>query len=190
MADGILLTHGAGSNADSPLLLAFDAAFTAAGLVVQRFNLPYRQERPTGPPPRGSAERDREGLLQALTDFRQSVSGRLFAGGHSYGGRQLSMLLASHPYLVEGLLLLSYPLHPPRKPTGLRTAHFQELRVPAFFVHGSRDSFGSIAEMETALKLLAARNRLYALAGAGHELSPAKAPESAHEFLSFVQREI
>ena len=79
--------------------------------------------------------------------MRRTVSGRLFLGGHSYGGRQSSMLCAEEPDLVSGLLLLSYPLHPPRKPEQQRTQHLPDLRTPTLFVQGTRDPFGSIAEL-------------------------------------------
>jgi hypothetical protein len=95
---------------------------------------------------------------------------RVFLGGHSYGGRQASMLAADDPHLIDGLLLLSYPLHPPKQPAQLRTAHFSLLQVPALFVHGERDGFGSIAEMELALSLIPARTELLPIARAGHEL--------------------
>ena len=56
--------------------------------------------------------------------IREKHPGQVWLGGHSYGGRQASMLAAETPGLVDRLLLLSYPLHPPGKPTQLRTAHF------------------------------------------------------------------
>ena len=80
------------------------------------------------------------------------------------------MLAAIEPGLVEWLLLLSYPLHPPRRTDELRTAHFPRLKTPAFFVHGSRDGFGTLAEMEEALKLIPAQSELLPMPGAGHEL--------------------
>jgi hypothetical protein len=80
------------------------------------------------------------------------------------------MLVASEPGLVERLLLLSYPLHPPKRPAELRTRHFPALRAPSFFVHGTRDGFGSITEMEAAIKLIPGPTRLTAVDGAGHEL--------------------
>ena len=94
----------------------------------------------------------------------------MFLGGHSYGGRQATMLCADEPDLVGGLLLLSYPLHPPRKPEQLRTQHFSELVTPALFVHGTRDPFGSIEEMQSALKLIPAKTELLEVDGAGHDL--------------------
>ena len=132
--------------------------------------LPFRQSRPSGPPPRGSAELDREGLRLAVDVMRRRTSGRVFLGGHSYGGRQASMLAASEPGLVDGLLLLSYPLHPPQRPGELRTAHFPHLQTPALLVSGSRDGFGKVAELEAALKLIPTRTELLILASAGHEL--------------------
>jgi len=61
--------------------------------------------------------------------MRELVTGRVFLGGQSYGGRQASMLLASEPGLADALLLLSYPLHPPRRPAELRTAHLPSLKT-------------------------------------------------------------
>src|SRR5260370_26572825 len=122
--DALILTHGAGSNRDAPLLVQLEESFQAGGLRVIRYDLPFRVKRPHGPPPTGSGAADRKGLHETVTAERGRTSGRVFLGGHSYGGRQASMLAASEPGLVNGLLLLSYPLHPPRRPDELRTAHF------------------------------------------------------------------
>jgi predicted alpha/beta-hydrolase family hydrolase len=103
------------------------------------------------------------------------AGGGVFLGGHSYGGRQATMLCAEEPALADGLLLLSYPLHPPRKPEQKRTQHLPKLATDALFVHGTRDPFGSIAEMEEALRLIPARTQLVAMDGAGHELTGKKA---------------
>jgi predicted alpha/beta-hydrolase family hydrolase len=168
--DCLILTHGAGSNCNAPLLVALAGAFSASGLTVLRCDLPFRQLRPHGPPQRGSAERDQEGLRAAITSMRRQTSGRMFLGGHSYGGRQASMLAASQPGLVDKLLLLSYPLHPPQRPSELRTEHLPRLQTPAMFVHGTRDGFGSIEELTAALTLIPTRTELLPLAGAGHEL--------------------
>lgn len=168
--DALILTHGAGSNCNAPLLVALADAFSAGGFAVLRCDLPFRQERRTGPPFPGNAERDRAGLRNAVVAMRKVVSGRLFLGGHSYGGRQSTMLSAAESDLVTGVLLLSYPLHPPRKPEQLRTQHLPNLHTPSLFVHGTRDPFGSIEEMESALELIPARKELLKVEGAGHDL--------------------
>src|ERR1700690_3807659 len=130
---GLVLTHGAGSNSKAPLLVALAEAFAEAGMTVLRCDLPYRQSRPFGPPGPGSSTRDRLGLKNAVTALRKLIPGRMFLGGHSYGGRQSTMLGADEPGLVDGLLLLSYPLHPPRKPAPLRTQPFPKLQTPPLF---------------------------------------------------------
>ena len=168
--DALILTHGAGSNCNAPLLIALADAFAHAGCTVLRCDLPFRQERPTGPPFPGNAVRDRDGLRNALAAMRKLTSRQVFLGGHSYGGRQSTMLCANEPNLVSGLLLLSYPLHPPRKPEQLRIQHLPDLRTPSLFVHGTRDPFGSIEEMESALQLIPARKGLLAVESAGHDL--------------------
>ena len=176
--DGLVLTHGAGANCQSKLLIALAGAFADAGYLVLRCDLPFRQSRPHGPPFPAMAARDREGLRRAVDVMRSTTPGRIFLGGHSYGGRQGSMLAAEQPQLVAGLLLLSYPLHPPRKPTQLRTAHFSQLKVPSLFVHGGRDPFGSHDEMKAALALIPGEKMLLEIEGAGHELLGKKAQEN------------
>jgi uncharacterized protein len=169
-ADCLILTHGAGANCNAPLLVALADAFCASGLAVLRCDLPFRQSRPHGPPPRGSAERDQQGLHAAVESMQRKMRDRIYLGGHSYGGRQASMLAAAEPGLVESLLLLSYPLHPPQRPAELRTAHFPRLHTPALFVLGARDGFATIPEMTEALKLIPARSELLTVEAGGHEL--------------------
>ena len=167
--DALILTHGAGANCGSALLTALADTFCDKGVTVLRCDLPFRQLRPHGPPLR-TAESDQQGLRNAVEALRKQVAGRIFLGGHSYGGRMATMLVPSDPDLVAGLLLLSYPLHPPKKAQQMRTAHFPNLRTPALFVHGSRDGFGSPDEMTAALKLIPAKTELLPVASAGHEL--------------------
>ena len=166
----MVLTHGAGGNCNAPLLVAAANAFAEAGLFVLRCDLPFRQRRPTGPPSPSTAGADRAGLKSAATALREIAPGAILLGGQSYGGRQATMLAAEEPNLATGLLLFSYPLHPPGRPERLRTEHFPRIRVPAVFVQGTVDPFGAIAEMRPALALIPAATRLIAIDGAGHDL--------------------
>jgi predicted alpha/beta-hydrolase family hydrolase len=168
--EGLVLAHGAGSNAQAPLLVALAETFAAAGFIVLRCDLPYRQARRYGPPGPGDAARDRDGLRNAVGAVHKLATGRMFLGGHSYGGRQATMLCAEESGLVEGLLLLSYPLHPPRKPEQLRTQHLPKLQTPCLFVEGTRDPFGSIEEIESAIGLIPARTQMLKIEGVGHDL--------------------
>ena len=166
----LILTHGAGSNRNAPLLVALANAFAASDVEVVRYDLPFRQQRPHGPPRPGDAARDREGLRDQILKAREKKPGRLWLGGASYGGRQASILASENPDLVDALLLLSYPLHAPGKHGELRTAHFPQLKMPALFVHGSKDPFGSFDELKAALALIPAPTRLLEVEGVGHDL--------------------
>ncbi len=175
----LLLTHGAGSNRNAPLLVAVADAFRSAGIEVLCYDLPFRQERPHGPPRPGDAKRDRAGLRQEILKIREKKPERVWLGGHSYGGRQSSILAAESPELADALLLLSYPLHPPHKPSELRTTHFPQLQTPALFVHGSRDPFATTEELRNAIALIPGRVKLLEIEGAGHDLGKKHAEISA-----------
>ncbi len=169
-SDGLILAHSAGSDARAPLLEAAAMAFAELGIWVLRCDLPFRQRKPYGPPSPADAAADRANLREAAHELRAFAHNRIFLGGHSYGGRQATMLAAEDPQLAGALLLFSYPLHPPNQPDKWRTAHFPRLRTPAMFVHGSKDTFGSPEEMAAALRLLPAPTSLVILDRAGHDL--------------------
>ena len=167
---GLVLAHGAGGNCDAPVLVAAARGLAAVGLAVLRIDLPFRRKRPSGPPPRGSGAADRDGLRRAVTLLRTLVPGPIYLGGHSYGGRQATLLAAEDPSIADALLLFSYPLHPPKRPEQLRTEHFTRVTLRAVFVHGSTDPFGSRDELAEALALIPARTTLIEISGAGHDL--------------------
>ena len=153
-----------------PLLVSAASAFSEAGFDVLRCDLPFRQRRPTGPPSPSGAAADREGLRLAVEALRGLGAQRIVLGGQSYGGRQATMLAADRPDLVAGLLLFSYPLHPPGKPERLRTEHLPRLSVPCVFVQGGNDPFGTPAELAEAIRLIPALTEMIPVDGAGHDL--------------------
>lgn len=180
--DAIALTHGAGSNCNATLLVRLADAFSEAGYLVLRYDLPFRRERPSGSPLPARSERDREGVAQAVAALGKMSSGQVFAAGHSYGGRQSAMAAAERPNMAAALLLLSYPLHPPQRPEQKRTAYFPELRTPALFVHGTKDPFGTLEELREAMKLIPARTDLLVVERCGHDLK--KAGDMSTEILT------
>jgi predicted alpha/beta-hydrolase family hydrolase len=117
-----------------------------------------------------AAPRDRAGLRAAVLALGRAGPTRVGLGGHSYGGRQASILAADEPGLAQSLLLLAYPLHPPNRPDELRVAHFPRLRTPSLFVHGTKDPFGSITEVRSALTSIPAPTSLHLEPGVGHDL--------------------
>lgn len=185
MSLGILLTHGAGGNAEGALLKRLDADLSAAGSQVVRHNLAYRVLRPSGPPRRGDDVRDRAGLAAAAAELRRRC-GRVVIGGQSYGGRQCSMLLAEQPALADGLITLGYPLHPPGKPEQLRTAHFPGLTMPVLMVMGDKDPFGTPEEVRAAAMAIPGLDRIEVFQGMGHSLKPTA--EVSAVVLSWLKR--
>jgi len=148
-AIGLLLAPGAGADRTQSSLVALDAAATALGAVVERMDFPYRRagrKSPDREPVLLAAVREEAAALAGRADIDP---GRLVLGGRSMGGRICSMAVADGlPALA--LVLVSYPLHPPGRPERLRTAHFPRLNVPCLFVSGTRDAFGTRAELEAA----------------------------------------
>jgi hypothetical protein len=179
------LFHGAGGNCRAPLMVAVANAFSSAGYAVLRCDLAFRQERAQGPP-RGSPKRDQDSIRLAAAAVREFAPGHPpVLAGHSYGGRQATMVAAETPEIAGALLLLSYPLHAPGKADAPRTAHFPDLRTPALFVHGTRDPFGTIEEMESALAVIPSRHTLQVVEGGKHGLPPGLAPSIVEWFERF-----
>lgn len=183
----VALAHGAGGSRESPMLVALCDEWARRGWIAVRYNLPYRRRRPKGPPS-GSSAADQAGIVEAIGWARALGVGPVVAGGHSYGGRLTSMVLAEHPDAADELTLFSYPLHPPGRPDRLRTEHFPGIRVPTVFTHGSRDPFGSLDELKTAVALITAPTRIVEVEGARHDLGskvinvPARAVDAALSF--------
>ena len=145
----LLITPGAGHDRDQSTLVAIEAALVVHGVAVERMDFPYRRAGRRAP--------DRapvliEAVRQGAADLasRTGLSPEKIAlGGRSMGGRMCSMAVAEG-LPARALVLIAYPLHPPGKPERARTEHFPALRVPCLFVSGTRDSFGTPAELEAA----------------------------------------
>ncbi len=165
----VVLTHGAGGSRESALLQQLCDEWARRGWLAVRYNLPYRRRRPKGPPS-GSAATDRAGIVEAIAVCRDLADGPLIAGGHSYGGRQTSMVVAENPQPVDVLTLFSYPVHPPGKPERARTEHLPDIAVPTVFTHGTSDPFGTLDEVRAAAALIPAPAEIVEITGARHDL--------------------
>lgn len=171
-----VLTHGAGGNRDGLLLRQLGESLSARGVLVARIDLPYRQKRPTGPPSPSGSARDRQGIVDACDLLRTLGAGPLIVGGHSYGGRMASMAVAEDADVADGLLLTSYPLHPPGKPEKMRTEHLSSITRPVVVVHGPSDPFATTDELTAAVALIPAPTTVVEITGTGHDLRPDRKP--------------
>jgi predicted alpha/beta-hydrolase family hydrolase len=165
----LLLFPGAGASSTQSTLVAIEKAVAPTRTV--RADFPYRKagrRAPDRPPV----------LLQAVRDEAAPLlKGGLVLGGRSMGGRMCSMVVgdADDPLPAQGLVLISYPLHPPGKPDSLRVEHLPRLTVPCLFVHGTRDPFGSPEELEHWTATIPGTVTHHWIEGRGHDLKGADA---------------
>jgi predicted alpha/beta-hydrolase family hydrolase len=152
-AGGLLLAPGAGADRNQSALVAIDEAVTALGVAVERMDFPYRKagrRAPDRPPVLLGAVVE---SAAALAEGAGLKGDRLWLGGRSMGGRICSMAVADG-LPARGLVLISYPLHPPGRPDRLRVEHFPALTQPCLFVSGTRDSFGTPADLVAATQAI------------------------------------
>jgi len=145
----MLLAPGAGAGSDQPALVAIDRAVTAAGLTVERVDFPYRLAGRSRPDQPAVLEETIRTAARSLADRLGVDTGALLLGGRSMGGRICSQVVAGG-LPAAGLVLISYPLHPPGRPDKPRTAHLGGISVPCLFISGTRDAFGTPDELTAA----------------------------------------
>jgi predicted alpha/beta-hydrolase family hydrolase len=167
-AASLILAHGAGAGQRSAFIVTFAQGIAALGVDVITFDFPYISQKRRIPDRGPALEACYRAVIETVR--REIDSGRrfLFIGGKSMGGRIATQVAAGVP--VAGLVLLGYPLHPPGRPTVLRTAHLPGVHRPMLFVQGSRDNFGMPAELNPILAGLSPPPTLHVVAGGDHSL--------------------
>ncbi|HET7216611.1 MAG TPA: alpha/beta family hydrolase [Vicinamibacterales bacterium] len=161
----LVLAHGAGAGQKSPFMVQVARGMAARGVTTATFDFPYMTARRKIP--------DRAPVLedawrQAIDEARSQLAGLpLFIGGKSMGGRIASHIGAQGYPGIAGLIFLGYPLHPPGKPEQRRDAHLPSVAAPMLFVQGSRDPFGTSAEIAALMPSLQ-HAMLHEVAGGDH----------------------
>ena len=179
---GLLLTHGAGSGADQHTLVALEDSID---LPVRRFEFTYRREGRRFPDRAPKLISQVRAEAEAFAAEVGTATDRLVLGGRSMGGRMCSMAVAEG-LRAAGLVLLSYPLHPPKKPDRLRVDHFGSIGVPALFVSGDRDPFGTPDEFAAHLGAIAGDVTVHWLERQNHTPKPKADAETVAAVRSFL----
>jgi predicted alpha/beta-hydrolase family hydrolase len=183
----LILGHGAGGDLNDPLLRAVASALVASGIEVVRFNFPYRELGRKAPGAQSQSEDCYRDV--AATSRREGLP--LYLGGKSYGGRIATHVVADGTP-TDGLVLLSYPLHPPGKPERIRDAHLASIDAPMLFVQGTKDPFATPALLDATIARLP-RAELHRIDGGDHSLRVKGRPqrdvvdEVARTIVSFVR---
>jgi uncharacterized protein len=169
----LILGHGAGAGQASSFMVSFATGLAARGIETVTFNFLYMEQGRRLPDSKEKLEACYRAVIETFA-HRKRGRGQLAIGGKSMGGRIASQVAAGGAPDVAGLVLLGYPLHPPGKKDQLRAKHLAEITAPMLFVQGSRDAFGTPAELRPILKKLKAPAELFEVAGGDHSFKVLK----------------
>lgn len=161
----LVLAHGAGGDHTDPFLRSLGASLVDVGVASLRFNFPYREARRSAP----GSQKQSEDSYRAIVAHVRDENLPTFCGGKSYGGR-MATHIAADGVAMEGLVLLSYPLHPPGKPDRLRDAHLHDVGAPMLFVQGTRDPFAIPELLDSTVGSLASASLVH-VEGGDHSLN-------------------
>jgi predicted alpha/beta-hydrolase family hydrolase len=179
----LLLAHGAGAGQQSGFMTSFAGALSRRGVDVVTFNFLYTEQKRRIPDRRPVLEACYAAVVQTVRSSLASARRALFIGGKSMGGRIATHIaadgLADSP---QGIVLLGYPLHPPGRPDQRRDSHLPNIASPILFVQGSRDPFGTPAELEPILPTLARPARLHVVEGGDHSFKVSASRRQAAVF--------
>ena len=185
----LILAHGAGAGQHSTFMTSFATAFAELGVDAITFNFLYTEQRRRIPDRRPALEACYAAVLQAVKS--ELGTAPLFIGGKSMGGRIATHVaaagLAERP---RGIVLLGYPLHPPGRPNERRDAHLPDVGCPMLFVQGSRDTFGTPAELEPVFASLRAPATVYVVDGGDHSFKVSSAGRRQAQVFLDMQRAV
>ncbi|MCA1560890.1 MAG: alpha/beta fold hydrolase [Acidobacteria bacterium] len=170
----LILAHGAGAGQRHPFMRGFAEALAERGVDVLTFDFPYMAQHRRLPDRSDVLERCYLAAIEAT--WARHERSRLFIGGKSMGGRIASQVAAraDRPDALAGLIFLGYPLHPPGRPSQTRAKHFPAITAPMLFVQGTRDAFGTPAELRPFLQGLSTRADAHAVEGGDHSFAVPK----------------
>ncbi len=176
----LILAHGAGASQRSVFITSFARALSTLGVDTVTFNFLYTEQYRRIPDRRPALESCHRAVVESVALELESTRRCLFTDGKSMGGRIATHVAAAgcdHP--ISGLVLLGYPLHPLGRPDDSRDGHLPDVSRPMLFVQGSRDSFGTPAELEPVLSPLTPSSTLHVLTGADHSFKVPKVGAAA-----------
>lgn len=160
----LLLAHGAGGDLNDDLLRGLAKDLTVSGVATMRFNFPYREAGRRAP----GSQAQSEDCYRTMVEHARAPGVPLYCGGKSYGGR-MATHIAAGGVSMDGLVLLSYPLHPPGRPEKLRDGHLKDIGAPMLIVQGTKDPFATPELLERTVASLE-RKELVRIEGGDHSL--------------------
>jgi len=180
----LILGHGAGAGQRSTFMVDFARGLSALGIDVITFNFLYTEQGRRIPDRAPALESCYRAVIERVRAEVESAQQSLFIGGKSMGGRIASQVAAADAALpIAGLVLLGYPLHPPGKPDQRRDKHLPAIARPMLFLQGTRDAFGTPAELAPLVDALRPRPALHVVAQGDHSFKLARKDPAAQAAL-------
>jgi len=184
---GLVLAHGTGAGQLSAFMVRAATSLAARQVTVATFDFPYIIEKRKVPDPGAVLEQAWRDAIDAASAHAAFAGLRLFIGGKSMGGRIASQAAAAGALPIAGLVFLGYPLHPPGKPAQRRDRHLPAIAAPMLFVQGTRDAFGTAAEIRDLLPELKARTTIHVVDGGDHSFKvPARSGRTPDQVLDEI----
>lgn len=167
----IVLGHGAGAGMTHRNMQNIAETLHANQIATFRYQFPFME--------RGGGRDSKEVSLSTVANAIEKATKlepklKMFAGGHSFGGRMTSLAAAELDLPVQGLVFFAFPLHPPAKPSADRAAHLPDIKVPMLFLSGTRDKLFSIDLFKPVGKKLGKRATIHYLDTADHSYKTLK----------------
>ncbi len=182
MKRAAVLAPGYGGTAEQPILQRLRSALEPFGMSSRAVTFATRGSRPSK-----EYASEIEDLRRARDALRTEGNERIALVGRSFGGRISAFLAEREP--PDALVILGYPIAPPRRPRPRDEAALAATTCPTLVVQGEKDELGPLAVLER----IAANNPridLVRIAGAGHDFgaSEPEAVAAAARWLDAVLR--
>jgi hypothetical protein len=177
---GVVLGHDASENLDQDFLVVAQRCLAEAGFLSLRFNFPYTELGKKRPDPSPLLERAYRAAIESLLPDPQNAPARLVVGGFGLGARIAAQVVAQD-VKADGIVLISYPLHPSGKPAQQRADALFRVTSPILFVQGTKDSTCRLDRLELLIRRIGAPTNLRVLQDADHQLRPARGSGRSQE---------
>jgi predicted alpha/beta-hydrolase family hydrolase len=163
----LLLAHGAGAGMRHRFMEEVAAKLADQNVATLRYQFPYMEKRTKRPDP----ESVLTDTVRAAVAAAKKHAGKLplFAGGKSMGGRMTSLAASQEPLDgVRGLIFFGFPLHGAGRPGAERGQHLAEIKIPMFFLQGSRDALAELKLLKPLCAKIGESAELFVVDGGDH----------------------
>jgi predicted alpha/beta-hydrolase family hydrolase len=177
----VIVSHGAGNDMHTPLMVHFSTGLCRAGFLSLRFNFPYKEKGQRAPDPPEKLNRTWQAAFEFVMNHPQFGTPRIVAVGKSMGGRIASQMTADGLILPKALVFLGYPLHPPGRKEQLRDAHLYRINIPMLFFAGTRDTLCDLDLLKPVVSRLKGPTVLEVIEGGDHSFVLPKSFKTSEE---------